>query len=149
MFRSNFPLADVQGFLAGYENSMNKDDYLKKMQLRRVRSHLELITLRMQLCQFWTMMDSDTMAALGGERKSHKQKLERSLKKLSSCCKIGMFWVETEWENLVLRCWKASRVPPEPRQTSIPSLTLVWRSSGVKWPWQGSEVLRGPAIIIS
>ena len=29
MFRSNFPLADVQNFLAGYQNSMNKEDYLK------------------------------------------------------------------------------------------------------------------------
>ena len=30
MFRSNFLLADVQDFLSGYENVMNKDDYLKK-----------------------------------------------------------------------------------------------------------------------
>ena len=29
MFRSNFPLANVQYFLAGYQNSMNKEDYLK------------------------------------------------------------------------------------------------------------------------
>ena len=30
MFQSNFPLANVQDFLEGYQNSMNKDDYLKK-----------------------------------------------------------------------------------------------------------------------
>ena len=30
MVRSNFPLANVQDFLEGYQNSMNKDDYLKK-----------------------------------------------------------------------------------------------------------------------
>ena len=29
IFRSNFTLANVQEFLAGYQNSMNKDDYLK------------------------------------------------------------------------------------------------------------------------
>ena len=29
IFRSNFPLSDVQDFLAGYQNAMNKDDYLK------------------------------------------------------------------------------------------------------------------------
>ena len=29
IFRSNFPLADVQDFLVGYKNSMSKDRYLK------------------------------------------------------------------------------------------------------------------------
>ena len=29
IFRSNFPLSDVPDFLAGYQNAMNKDDYLK------------------------------------------------------------------------------------------------------------------------
>ena len=28
-FRSNFPMVDVQDFLAGYKNSMKNDDYLK------------------------------------------------------------------------------------------------------------------------
>ena len=30
IFQSNFMLADVQDFLSVYQNSMNKDDYLKK-----------------------------------------------------------------------------------------------------------------------
>ena len=30
MFRSNFLMADVQDFLAGYQNATNKDNYLKK-----------------------------------------------------------------------------------------------------------------------
>ena len=29
MFRYNFPMAEVQTFLAGYQDTMNKDDYLK------------------------------------------------------------------------------------------------------------------------
>ena len=29
MFQYKFPLADVQDFLAVYQNAMNKDDYLK------------------------------------------------------------------------------------------------------------------------
>ena len=29
MFRSNFPMADVQAFLVVYQDSMNKYDYLK------------------------------------------------------------------------------------------------------------------------
>ena len=30
---SNFILADAQDFIAGYQNSMNKDNYLKKYEI--------------------------------------------------------------------------------------------------------------------
>ena len=34
MFRSNFPLADVHELLSGYQNAMNKDNYLKNYATR-------------------------------------------------------------------------------------------------------------------
>ena len=38
IFRSIFPLANVQDFLAGYQNDMNKDGYLKKHATKEINN---------------------------------------------------------------------------------------------------------------
>ena len=38
IFWSNFPLSDVQDFLAGYQNAMNKGDYLKKYATEEMKN---------------------------------------------------------------------------------------------------------------
>ena len=74
IFQSKFPLANVQDFLAGYQNAMNKDNYLKNYatEERKKSSIIDQIEATIVSVLF-----EDGLIYCGGAGEREKEKQEK------------------------------------------------------------------------
>ena len=94
-FRSNFPMVDVQDFLAGYKNSMKNDDYLKNYatEERKKPSIIDKIEAGIV-----SVLNGDGLGyrggAGGGGKKKEQAALQESIKTIiflmeNLMCRLG------------------------------------------------------------
>ena len=89
MFKYNFPLADVQDFLAGYQNSMSKDNWLKNYATEESNNPSIIDKIKASVVSVLKKYGLGYRVGAGGGREKSQAALQESIKYLSFCWKIG------------------------------------------------------------
>ena len=80
IFRSNFPLSDVSDFLAGYQNTMNKDDYLKNYATEEKKKPYIIYQIEAAIVSVLNKYGLGYHVGAGGEKEMAQSALRESIK---------------------------------------------------------------------
>ena len=80
IFRSNFPLSDVQEFLSGYQNAMNKDDYLKNFTNEEMKKPSIIDQIEAAIVSVLNKYGLGYRVSAGGKKEMAQSALRESIK---------------------------------------------------------------------
>ena len=139
MFRSNFLLAEVQDFLAGYQNVMNKDDYLKNYGTEERNNPSIIDNIKANIVSFF---NKDGLGYCGGSGKKREKSHAALWERIKKCMFLLENWdmlsryIVRKFGTLILKGIKGSnKTKINQSAKSNLSMEKLWSEADISRKW--------------